>query len=486
MIVDKVLKVARIKCLKGLLFFTRYFFKKRFNRKFVIGEHHERICEALERVYRGEITRLIINIAPRYGKTEVAVKNFIANGLALNPAAKFIHLSYSDTLALDNSEEVKDMVQESWYQELFPEVQIKKDSKAKKKWYTTKGGGVYATSSNGQVTGFGAGKVDEEEDEGKEEDPTEMDEFFADWDQKTGFGGAIIIDDPLKPEDALSDVRREKVNSRYDSTISNRVNSRKTPIIIIMQRLHPQDLCGYVLENGEQGEWEVLSLPSIKADGTALWPFKHTLAELNKLWKRNAAVFESQHLQNPKPLEGLLYKVLRTYKSLPPGHWEIKAVCDTADTGEDFLCCIVYLVTRSAYYILDVYYTEDGMETTENETAVLLTKHQVRSARIESNNGGRGFARAVERICREVLGNRSTAIRWYHQKDNKEVRIYTKAAEVQNMVYFPEGWDKMWPKFYQAVTGYLAKGKNKHDDAPDTLTMMVEAETVKKNGSTAA
>jgi predicted phage terminase large subunit-like protein len=475
MIADNVLKVARIKCLKGLLFFTRYFFKKRFNRKFVIGEHHELICEALERVYRGEITRLIINIAPRYGKTEVAVKNFIANGLALNPAAKFIHLSYSDTLALDNSEEVKDMVQESWYRELFPEVEIKKDSKAKKKWYTTKGGGVYATSSNGQVTGFGAGKVDEEE-EGQEEDPAEMDEFFADWEQKTGFGGAIIIDDPVKPEDAHSDLRREKVNARFDSTIRNRVNSRNTAIIIIMQRLHPQDLCGYVLEN-EPDEWEVLSLPSIKADGKALWPFKHTLAELNKLWRLNAGVFESQHLQNPKPLEGLLYKSLREYKSIPPGNWQINAVCDTADTGDDYLCCIVYVVTPAAFYVLDVYYTQEGMETTEGEAALIFSKHIVAKAKIESNNGGRGFARNVERICRTNLANRRTAFEWYHQKDNKEVRIFTRAAEVQNMVFFPHGWEVMWPAFNRAITGYLAKGKNKHDDGPDALTMIIEAET---------
>jgi predicted phage terminase large subunit-like protein len=478
MIVDKVLKVARIKCLKGLLFFTRYFFKKRFNRKFVIGEHHELICEALERVYRGECTRLIINIAPRYGKTELAVKNFIANGLALNPSAKFIHLSYSDTLALDNSEEVKDLVQESWYQELFPEVEIKKDSKAKKKWYTTKGGGVYATSSNGQVTGFGAGKVDEEEteDESEAEVIEETEEFFADWENKTGFGGAIIIDDPLKPEDAQSDLKREKVNSRYDSTISNRVNSRKTPIIIIMQRLHPKDLCGYVIEN-EPGEWEVLSLPSIKADGTALWPFKHTLKELKKLWLRNAAVFESQHLQNPKPREGLLYKKLREYSAIPPGTWQTKAVCDTADTGDDFLCNIVYVSTPAAYYVIDVYYTQEGMETTEGETAIMLTKNKVATAKIESNNGGRGFARNVERICRTDLGNRHTTIDWYHQSDNKEVRIFTRAAEVQNMVFFPVGWDRMWPAFYNAVTGYLAKGKNKHDDAPDALTMIIEAET---------
>src|ERR1700736_6764073 len=137
----KILKVAKYKTLESSLFFTRYFFNKRFNRKFVIGEHHRLICEALDKVFRGELTRLIINIAPRYGKSEVAVKNFIANGLAFNPAAKFIHLSYSDDLALDNSEEVRDIISHDFYQELFPGVRVKKNSDAKKKWYTTAGGG---------------------------------------------------------------------------------------------------------------------------------------------------------------------------------------------------------------------------------------------------------------------------------------------------------------------------------------------------------
>ena len=142
--------MLRYKTQKSLLFFTRYFFVQRFKRKFVIGDHHQLICEALEKVLKGEITRLIINIAPRYGKTEVAVKNFIAHGLALNPSAKFIHLSYSDDLALDNSEDVRDIIKSTEYQELFPEVQVKPNTDSKKKWYTTKDGGVYATSAAGQ------------------------------------------------------------------------------------------------------------------------------------------------------------------------------------------------------------------------------------------------------------------------------------------------------------------------------------------------
>ena len=150
----ETLEVAKVKCLKSLLFHTRFFFKEQYNRKFIIGEHHEIICEALERVLRGDLKRLIINVAPRYGKTELAVKSLISHGLSLNPSAKFIHLSYADNLALDNSEAVKDLIQSELYQKVFPEVQIKKDSRAKDKWYTTQNGGVLARSASGQVTGL--------------------------------------------------------------------------------------------------------------------------------------------------------------------------------------------------------------------------------------------------------------------------------------------------------------------------------------------
>lgn len=468
---NEILAVAKTECLNSFLFFTRYFFKAKFGRKFVVGEHHALIAEALEKVYRGETTRLIINIAPRYGKTELAVKNFIANGLALNPSAKFIHLSYSDELALDNSEDTKNIVLTDEYQQMFPEVQIKKDSRGKKKWYTTKGGGVYATSTAGQVTGFGAGRVDEE-DEGKEDE--DLNEFISDIDCKFGFSGALIIDDPIKPEDADSELQRERINTRYDSTISNRVNSRNTPIIIIMQRLHERDLCGYLSEN-EKGKWTILSLPSIKEDGTALWPFKHTIEELRAIEKANPIVFERQHMQKPMPLQGRLYKSFNIYHSLPSIARELKAVIDTADTGADYLCCIIYAPTPIGYFIVDIYYTSLGMEVTEEETAKLLTKHQVSKCRVESNNGGRGFARNITKLCRQQ-GNRKTIIEWFHQSDNKEVRIFTRAAEVQNMIYYPVGWEERFTEFSKHVKTYMAAGKNAHDDAEDCLTMIVETE----------
>ncbi len=132
----------------GTLRFTKHFYRKRFNRRYIVAKHHRIIADALDRVLRGECTRLMINIFPRSGKTEIAVKNFIALGLAVNPASKFIHLTYSNDLALDNSEEIRDeFVRNEEYQRIFPYVQISKSSTAKNKWFTTAGGGVYAAAA---------------------------------------------------------------------------------------------------------------------------------------------------------------------------------------------------------------------------------------------------------------------------------------------------------------------------------------------------
>lgn len=477
------LDLIRYETLSSSLFFTRYFFKKQYNRKFIIAKHHSLISAALDRVLKGECRRLIINISPRYGKTELAVKSFIANGLALNAAAKFIHLSYSSDLALDNSETVKDLVQTPEYQELFPQVQVKKDSRAKDKWYTTAGGGVLARAAGGQVTGFGAGKVDEEgieeetEEESDEEAIQAIDEFLSDFEARTGFAGAICIDDPLKPEDAESELARNKVNKRFDSTIVNRVNSRNTPIIIIMQRLHENDLCGHVLEN-YKGEWEVLSIPCIQEDEQgnefALWPHKETLEELQAMRERDPVNFQRQKQQDPQPREGYLYGKFKTYEGIPASKKRIrKAYIDTADQGADHLCSITYIETEAAMYVTDVLYTRKPMEFTEPATAQQLTDTGTDTAKIESNNGGRGFARNVETQLR-LLKNFKTKVEWFHQSGNKISRIFTNATSVTNLIYMPEGWERKWPDFHKHVTNYLASGKNKHDDAEDTLTGMVE------------
>ena len=274
--------------------FTRYFFKAQYHTKFIINEHHVLISEKLDRVFSGEIKKLFINLPPRYSKTELAVKSFIAKGLAMNPAAKFIHVSSSDELVLDNSRFIQEIIQLPEYQRIF---QVKLLNTNVKKWYTADRGGLYAVAAAGQVTGFGAGVVDKDEDSSLDE--------FTDFDV-SDFGGAIVVDDPIKPDDALSDTLRTKVNKKFDSTIRNRVNSRKTPIIIIGHRLHVDDIFGF-LEKKEPGEWETLSIPAIVEDDQgerALWPMKHTLEELREIKRIDPYVFATQYMQQPYPEGG--------------------------------------------------------------------------------------------------------------------------------------------------------------------------------------
>lgn len=452
--------VLRSWILSDSLHFARYFFKlMNGGKKFVVGKHHRMICDKLNDVLTGKTRRLIINIAPRYSKSELVSRNFIAMGLAINPAAKFIHLSYSGDLALGNSVAVKDIVKSEDYQRLFG-VEIAIGTDTKSQWNTTKGGGLYATSSLGQVTGFGAGAIENEGDA---------------WQ----FGGAIVIDDPIKPADALSDNNREAVNLHFETTIRNRVNSRNTPIIIIMQRLHEHDLCGYLMEL-EPDEWEVLSVPCISynEDGEeeALWPFKHTIEELHKIESANQFVFDTQYMQNPKPLEGLMYSKLRTYDILPMEQSIRKNYTDTADKGADFLCSVCYVETPSGMYVTDVLYTDKPMEYTEVKTAEMLLINGTQLVKVESNNGGEGFARNVEKNVR--LQGTPVALKMnftsFFQGLNKNVRIFSHSAEVQNLIFFPSDWETRWPQFAQAVKGYRKVGRNAHDDAPDVLTGMVE------------
>lgn len=459
--------------LSSTLNFTRYFFKQRYKRKFIVGEHHRLIAEKLDQVLAGKITKLIINIAPRYSKTEMAVKNFIAMGLGLNPKARFIHLSYSDDLALDNSKAVQDILAEPAYQQLFSTRAITRNAK---RWETNAGGGLYAVSSSGQVTGFGAGLVDDEDETELSDEVGELDKAI---DASESFGGAIVIDDPIKPDDALSPTVREKVNRKFETTIRNRVNSRKTPIIIIMQRLNEEDLTGY-LKKLEPDEWEILSIPCIQIDQEtgeerALWPFKHTLEELHQIRDNNSWVFETQYMQNPRPMEGLMYESgFKEYEALPHTRLrKVKNYTDTADTGADYLCSITYVETEIGNFVLDILYTTKSMEYTEPKTAEMLCRHQVEEAIIESNNGGRSFARAVEQQCR-IMHNNTTRFKWFHQTLNKQARIFSNSAAVHNLTYFPKGWRNLYPQFANDLLTYKKVGTNAHDDAPDALTGTIE------------
>lgn len=272
--------VLNLKCQGSLLFYARYIFKENHGKNFIQAPHFEKIANTLESVYRGDIKRLIINIPPRYGKTELAIKIFISWCLAKRNTSKFIHLSYSDSLALDNSSQTKEYIQSEAYQKLWP-MTLKKDAQSKSKWYNEFGGGMYATASGGAITGFGAGGTDE-----------------------NVFEGAIIIDDPLKPDDSLSEIKRNAINDRYNNTIRSRVNNRNVPIIVIMQRLHEDDMSGFLLNGGSGENWTHLCLPALDVDNNPLWPDKHNFKELESIRQSDRYTFSGQYMQKPSPDEG--------------------------------------------------------------------------------------------------------------------------------------------------------------------------------------
>lgn len=486
------LELLRLEMLTSFEKYTKAMFKAQYKRSFIVAEHHKKIFQALQDVVDGKCKRLIINMPPRYGKTETAIKSFISWCFALNPKCRFLHLSYSDMLVKDNSDTIRGIMKEGLYKSLFPKSALESDKSSATRWKTAAGGELYAVSTQGQVTGFGAGNVDVTEDELTQMttagDALSLDDNINNVLEGIGartnvFQGAILIDDPMKPEDAESDIVRERINLRFENTIRNRTNSRNTPIIIIMQRLHEHDLCGY-LQEIEPDEWTVLSLPAIQVgeDGTehALWPMKHTLDELHRMRDINPLVFDTQYMQDPTPKEGLMYADgFRTYSrdNLPTGHnaqnrWNYT---DTADTGSDSLCSICFIDTPEFVYVTDVLFTDASMEITESQTAELLTRNNTIWSLVESNNGGRAFARNVKRILRATLRNFRVAVSSFTQTQNKASRIYANSACCMNDILFPEGWERKWPKFYAALTGYRKDNKKKqHDDAPDCLTGVYE------------
>jgi predicted phage terminase large subunit-like protein len=342
------LAAAKHKAEKDHLFFTRYFFKQRHGTKFIVNWHHQYMCDEVQKVIDGETKNLVINVSPGSSKTEIVVINLIARGLAINPFARFLHLSYSDDLALLNSQIAREIIRSDEYQELWPRA-IATDTKAKKRWNILVdgklAGGVYATSLSGQVTGFRAGHM-------------------AD-----GFQGAIIIDDPLKPEDAFSKSKLESANRKLLTTVKSRRARPDTPIILIMQRISDGDPVQFIKDGGLQGDWRFIKIPALVDDGYmgtvpdqyrpfidsanrdslgrySYWEFKERALDLVAMSEGRGVdqsgaqisrhVFSSQYQQEPTSLGGNIIKgkYFVRYKVLPQIKYR-KIFADTAQKTKE-------------------------------------------------------------------------------------------------------------------------------------------------------
>jgi hypothetical protein len=249
------------RCLGSLKHFTQVFYKIRTGREFEITRplsresHIVSISKALTKTQRGESNRLIINVPPRYGKTELCI-HYIAWCLARYPDSNFLYVSYSHSLAKKQTQTIKQIVSLPEFKELFG-VRIASDVSAKDNFETTAGGSVYAAGAAGTITGRGAGIQN-----------------------VNRYGGAIVIDDIHKPSEVTSDTVRGSVLDWYLSTLQSRGNSPDTPIIFCGQRLHEDDLPANLIAGYDGNVWDKVILKAIGPAGNALNPKMHDLDRL--------------------------------------------------------------------------------------------------------------------------------------------------------------------------------------------------------------
>lgn len=420
-------------------------------------EYQKALCEAFQTFMKGDDRILVINVPPRFGKSRTA-QMFTQWSLGKNKTLKVMTGSYNETLSTVFSKNVRNAIDEKKadadkivYSDIFPDVKIKHGDGAMNLWSLEGGYNNYlATSPSGTATGFGC--------------------------------NLMILDDLIKSAlEAHNEDLLEKHWEWFVNTMLSRLEEGGK-IIIIMTRWATRDLAGRAMQFFKEEGWRCrqVMMPAQYPDGSMLC--SDILSEDSyqaKIRAMGEDIAKANYQQMPIDMKGRLYASFKTYETLPTDkHGNslftvVKSYCDTADTGADYLCNIIYGVYHKEAYVLDVYYTKDGMEITEPETAKRLIHFGVNEADIESNNGGRGFARNVERELLQ-LGSNRTKINWFHQSKNKAARILSNSTWVMSHIYYPVNWNDRWPEYYDAMTSYQKEGRNKHDDAPDATTGIAE------------
>ncbi|HEU5048592.1 MAG TPA: phage terminase large subunit [Rickettsiales bacterium] len=412
------------------------------------------IADALERCERGEIKRLIINLPPRSLKSVCASVAFPAWLLGRDPRRRIICVSYSDELAGKHARDCRSMIESSRYKRVFPFTRLNPHKRSEGEFETTCGGCRISTSVGGTLTGRG--------------------------------GSFIIIDDPLKPQDALSDTRRNNVNQWYNNTLFSRLDNKETGcIIIVMQRIHLDDLVGFVQQNEE---WTVLNLPAIaindevhclsngeklkRAAGVVLNPTLESAATLAGIKANMGSYnFSAQYQQEPVPDSGNIIKWewFRTYDELPvrqSGRDRIIMSCDTAmkaHDGSDYSAFIIAREIDRRLYILDVFRDKLDFPQLRRKILELMGEFNVHTLLIEDKGSGTAL---IQQLYRDGIG----AIA-YEPKGDKKDRAVTQSAYIEGgQVHIPE-YASWLDDFRQEIVAF-PYGRN--DDQVDALSQLID------------
>ncbi|MCC0806952.1 terminase [Methylobacterium sp. W2] len=414
--------------------------------------HYETICWSLSRVMRGEVRRLIINVPPRSGKSLMASVAWPLFLLGHDPTRRLICISHTEDLARKFSVDRRTVAQSTWYRDLFPTMQLAGPRPRDLELRTTQYGSTFAAGVGGAVLGRGA--------------------------------DIVIIDDPIKALDALSQAERRRVTEFYDNTLLTRLNDKQRgAVVIVMQRLHQDDLVGHVLG---RDEWEVVSLPAIAAEAS-----EHALSDTpGDIYRREAGellhaareprevleavrraqgslTFQAQYLQDPVPPGGNVIKRawLRFYSDAeqPEDFDQVVVSWDTASTlGEasDFSVGTVWGAVGLDYYLLDV--VRERLEVPELRRGIVrLSEHwQAHTTLIENTELGRAVAQDLDRrgLLRPSL---------HRPRYDKEARLLAQSARFEaGQVHLPA--DAPWLAEY--MSEILAFPNGRHDDQVDSTS----------------
>lgn len=408
------------------------------------------LCDKIQAFSKQNEKRfLIINIPPRHYKSFTA-GNFVEWRFGDDPTRKVMTGSYNETLSTTFARKVRDTIDETpsegvlVYRDIFPDTKVKYGQASASKWSLegSSQDNYLATSPSGTATGFGAND--------------------------------IVIDDIIKnAEEAYNDMVLEKHWSWLTNTMLSRTEGDDWKVYAFMTRWAEGDLAGRIIE-AFPDEVEVITFKAVQDDGSMLCESVLSRRDYDlKTKEMNPDIVEANYNQKPIDIKGRLYTEFVEYEELPAGERKRRNYTDTADTGSDFLCSVDYDEVDGDVYITDVVMTDAAMEETEELVADMLDADQVHEAEFESNNGGRGFSRNVERLLKE-RGNRKCVVKAVPQTANKEARILTSSAWVGKHVFMPRGWKQKFPEFSKQLLSYQKKGKNKHDDAPDVLAAIYE------------
>ena len=434
-------------------FIERSFYTLNPGAGFVPGWHIRAMAHQLEHVERGEIQRLVITVPPRHLKSHSVSVAFAAWLLGLDPTSRIVAVSYGSDLAQNFSFQTRKIMESTWYRRTFPGTRLDPRRTNLDEIRTTRHGYRLSASVGGPLTGKG--------------------------------GNFFLIDDPLKASDAYSEIARNKVLEWYRSTLLSRRDNPKTDrMIIVAQRLHVDDLPGYVLE---QGGWEHLNLPAIatqdqriylddgrkrvREKGQILQPRRLDKAELDRLKKElGSLIFQAQYQQDPAPAEGNLVKIdwFERYDEMPStGDFEVIVQSwDTAiETGDsnDYSVCTTWGINGDRLFLLDVDRQRLGYPELRKRFLTLQNRYGAKLVIVEEAGTGKSLLQDI----------RSQGMTWFKglkPTQDKITRLAQQSAKIEaGMVFLPN--NAPWLETFEKEL--IAFPNGKHDDQVDSLSQFL-------------